>query len=238
MSKIKTCFTSRFGDDGVIMEGDWSQLEVVGQAFLSGDEQMKQDIRNGIDFHCKRLAYKLKEDYEDVWQKCHVSGSPKYIKMRKDIKTFSFQRAYGAGVNAIMESTGMTRAEVKELIEMEEEMYPKVAEYFEMVRSEVESTRVPTSEKTYAGYPSGLGYFTSITGRRYYFKEFDSNEYLCRKGIYTTFSMPQLRNYPVQGFSTGDIVPLVLGKLYRKLKTNPHLKNNVFFINTVHDSII
>ena len=66
MSNIKKCFTSRFEDEGVIMEGDWSQLEVVAQAFLSGDEQMKQDIRDGIDFHCKRLAYKLGMDYETL----------------------------------------------------------------------------------------------------------------------------------------------------------------------------
>jgi hypothetical protein len=210
------------------------QLEVVGQAFLSGDEQMKQDIRDGVDFHCSRLAAKLGEKYEKVYKACHIHNIPKYIKMRKDIKTFSFQRAYGAGVNAIMESTGMSRSEVEELIAIEEEMYPEVSKYYESVSAEVSRSRRPTSGRTEQGFPQGKGVFKSITGREYWFKEYDS----FRRDKDVDFSMPQLKNYPVQGFSTADIVPLVLGKLYRRLKSNVHLNGKVFLINTVHDSII
>jgi len=234
LSKIKTCFTSRFGKDGVIMEADFSQLEVVGQAFLSGDVQMKQDIRDGVDFHNKRLAYKLHTDYAKINYEVNINKNPKYIKMRKDIKTFSFQRAYGAGVNAIVESTGMSRSEVEELIAIEEAMYPMVSKYYESVSGEVCSSRIPTSGRTEQGFPQGKGVFKSITGREYWFKEYDS----FRRDKDVDFSMPQLKNYPVQGFSTADIVPLVLGKLYRRIKEVDNWKGKVFLINTVHDSII
>jgi len=240
MSAIKTCFTSRFGEDGVIMEGDWSQLEVIGQAFLSGDVQMKQDIRDGVDFHCKRLAFKLKESYEAVYNSCHGPAPDlNYIKLRKDIKTFSFQRAYGAGVNAIMESTGMSKTEVEELIAIEEAMYPEVSKYFEKVKKEVLKSRQATSGRTDSGYPQGKGVFKSITGREYWFKEYDAPKFLQDRGTLISFSPTQMKNYPVQGFSTADIVPLVLGKLYRRLKRmTPQAKEGIFIINTVHDSII
>lgn len=234
MSTIKNCFVSRFGDDGVIMEGDWQQLEIIGQAFLSKDKQMKQDIRDGVDFHVKRLAYKLKEPYQTVHDYCHINKDSYYLKLRKDIKTFSFQRAYGAGANAIMESTGMSRSEVEELIAIEEEMYPEVSKYYEKVATEVCSSRIPTSGRTEKGFPQGKGCFKSITGREYWFKEYDS----FRRDKDVDFSMPQLKNYPVQGFSTADIVPLVLGKLYRAMKKVKEWIGKVFLINTVHDSII
>lgn len=96
MSTIKRCFTSRFGTDGVIVEADYSQIEVVVQAFLSNDGQMKQDVHDGIDFHCKRLSFKLKEDYDEVYKKCYDKTHPDhkaYKRMRTHIKVFSFQKA-------------------------------------------------------------------------------------------------------------------------------------------------
>ena len=238
MSNIKKCFTSRFGNDGVIMEGDWSQLEVVAQAFLSGDEQMKQDIRDGVDFHCKRLAYKLKEPYTAVWEACHSKKIPVYVKMRKDIKTFSFQRAYGAMARSIAESTGMKLEEVKDLIKQEEDLYPQVAEYYKKVLREVELSRQPSSKRTARGVPAGVGYFDSITGRRYWFQEYDSPQFMIDNGKPTSFSMPQIQNYPVQGFATADLVPLMLGVLFRELNSYPGLDDSVLLINTVHDSIL
>lgn len=72
-SNVKRTFTSRFGKDGRMAEIDYSQLEVVIQGVLSGDENLCRDLRNRVDFHCKRLAAKLGEEYEFVWDYCHVS---------------------------------------------------------------------------------------------------------------------------------------------------------------------
>jgi len=55
MSDIKLCFTSRFRN-GLILEADFSQLEVVGLAVLSGDPVLKDDILSGRDMHRQRAA--------------------------------------------------------------------------------------------------------------------------------------------------------------------------------------
>ena len=55
MSRIKSCFRSRF-PSGVLLEVDFSQLEVVGVALLSNDPVLKDDIRSGRDMHRRRAA--------------------------------------------------------------------------------------------------------------------------------------------------------------------------------------
>ena len=49
-----------------------------------------------------------------------------------------------------------------------------------------------------------------------------------------TFSPTELKNYPCQGLATGDIVPLLLGILFRKFVNRDGIK----LVNTVHDSIL
>ena len=67
----------------------------------------------------------------------------------------------------------------------------------------------------------------------YVFSEYD-NDY--RPGE-TSFSPTQMKNYPIQGFATGDIVPEVLGRLYRAIKEKK-LDDKILTIGTVHDSIV
>ena len=50
--ELREMFTSRFGDQGCITESDFSQLEVVVQAYLTQSEKMIRDIADGVDFHC------------------------------------------------------------------------------------------------------------------------------------------------------------------------------------------
>ena len=68
---------------------------------------------------------------------------------------------------------------------------------------------------------------TTPSGRQYAFP----NTTRRANGTVTNFTM--IKNYPVQGFATGDIVPVVLLELERKLKPLKSL-----LINTVHDSVV
>jgi DNA polymerase I-like protein with 3'-5' exonuclease and polymerase domains len=43
-----------------------------------------------------------------------------------------------------------------------------------------------------------------------------------------------LKNYPIQGLATGDIVPMMLGIIFRKLKNREDIK----MVNTIHDSLM
>ena len=71
---------------------DYSALEVVMLAALTGDTDLLKHMQAGTDMHCFRLA-KLKEPYADVLKKCKDDTHPQhhsYSKMRTDIKAPSF----------------------------------------------------------------------------------------------------------------------------------------------------
>lgn len=74
-------------------EVDFSQLEVVIQGWLSGDQVLIDDINSGVDFHVKRLASKLEEPYDSVFHKAKVAKEVEYVLGRQNSKEFSFQRA-------------------------------------------------------------------------------------------------------------------------------------------------
>jgi DNA polymerase I-like protein with 3'-5' exonuclease and polymerase domains len=235
MSNIKKCFVSRFGDEGRLVEVDYSQIEVVVQAFLSGDTQMREDIVNGVDFHCKRLAYKLKEDYDEVVSKCATDS--KYKKMRKDIKVFSFRKAYGAGAPSIAEVLGVSVEEAKEFFAIEDALYPKIKELQDGWVDEVRDTKKPSNKRTQRGLPACVGHIKSITGKRYVFYEDDAPSWMRRKGEYTSFKPTKIKNYPVQGLA-GELLYAALGKLVRILLKDDFLRDKCLMINTIHDSIL
>jgi DNA polymerase I-like protein with 3'-5' exonuclease and polymerase domains len=188
-----------------------------------------------VDFHCKRLAFKLGLEYEVVKEKC--ATDPDYKRMRKEIKTFSFQRAYGAGVAALSEELGLPHSEIKKFIRAEERLYPGVAAMHERWIAEVEGNRKPTSLRSFSGVPVGRGWMGSLTGKRYVFTEDDAPEFLRNKGKLTSFRPTQIKNYEVQGFA-GEILKLVIGDLYRNIKFDGCLADKALLVNTVHDSVL
>ena len=68
---------------------------------------------------------------------------------------------------------------------------------------------------------------TNVSGRQYAFPDIER----LPSGRVTHLTM--LKNYPVQGFATGDVVPLVLIELEARLE-----KLNSCIVNSVHDSIV
>lgn len=230
MSDIKTCFTSRF-ENGVLMEADFSQLEVVGLAILSQCPNLKEDILNGVDMHCRNAEFLFGIEY-DIIKAGHDRGEARYSKMRQDAKGPGFLLNYGGGAALMAKNTGLPQSQCQRFIDNFYIRYYGVKEYQDAVMEEVKSNRKPSRRKTEKGYPACSGYQTSITGRRYVFYEFDGH----RPGE-TSFSPTQMKNYSVQGFATGDIVPEVLGRLLRKVY-EIGAQDNVKLIGTVHDSIV
>jgi len=68
---------------------------------------------------------------------------------------------------------------------------------------------------------------TNISGRQYAFPDVKRRD----NGMPSHFTM--IKNYPVQGFATGDVVPVVLNKLHELLQP---LQSCV--VNSVHDSMV
>lgn len=236
MSDIKKCFLSRWGTMGWIIEADFSQLEVIALAFLSQDKQLYDDILSGRDMHCYNAA-----DLFDIpigqFTSRYFMGDPEYVKMRKIAKAFSFQLQYGAGAKSMAEKNGVDIHVAKKFIENYYKRYPQVGAWQHQVYNEVAKSRVPSKRRTKKGLPAGMGTYRSITGRQYAFFEYD-NDYARPGEPLTRFAKTETNNYPVQGFATGDVVPLVLGRLYHSIQKDKLLKNNLLMINTVHDSVL
>lgn len=233
-SEVREMFVSRFGEDGIVAEIDYGQLEVVVQAVLTMDKNLIRDVNDGVDFHCKRLAVKLGEDYEDVLKKCKVEHDPEYVLGRTKAKGFSFQRAYGAGKKAIAASTGMPEQEVQELIDAEEKLYPRVNMYNKWVERTVKKNAIPTDLKSFRGYTRYFGWHSSPTGKRYGFTQYDAPDFLVRDGIPTSFKPTEMKNYSVQG-AAGEMVLAVAGLLWRRFVETDNYGGKALIVNSVHD---
>ena len=68
---------------------------------------------------------------------------------------------------------------------------------------------------------------TNVSGRQYAFPDVTRR----RNGTVSHFTM--IKNYPVQGFATGDVVPVVLIELEKRL-----MPYHSCLVNTVHDSTV
>lgn len=245
-SEVKAMFVSRFGDDGECIEADYSQLEVVVQGVLSGDEQLCEDLRNRVDFHCKRVAAKFKNTashitYEYALDWCKNEDHPDYKNGKKErtkCKIFSFQRAYGAGAPTIAEETGMSIEETQALMQAEDELYPGIVTF----NASIETAVIKSAEPFQALGEDGKwktyrrGYWQAPTGTLYTWRSYDAPEYARKRGKTDTFNPPEMKNYPVQG-TGGEFVQGTLGRLWRHYVANDNYGGKAFLTNTVHDCV-
>ncbi|MCP4900790.1 MAG: hypothetical protein GY906_27815 [bacterium] len=217
---VRMHFVSR-EKDGRLGEIDLTQIEIVVQGILSQDPQMLHDLHAGIDFHSKRAALVAAVKYELV-REAYLAGDAHWTHERKDAKVFSFQRSYGAGPAKIATTTGMEYRKVVALIEAEEKEYPGTVAMTDGWETEVAKSAQRIGDDV-------LGMLTSPTGARYVFK----------RDLYkgkATFKPTEIKNYPIQGLA-GDIMKIILNRIRKVVYAWSGLYE-VYFINTVHDSLI
>mgnify|MGYP003113789361 FL=1 len=123
---------------------------------------------------------------------------------RQDAKAHTFAPLYGAT------GYGRSKAEAAYYKHFNEK-YQGIAEWHSRLATEALETQK----------------ITTPSGRQYSFPD------VARRANGQVSHFTQIKNYPVQGFATGDIVPLVLLYIDSALDT---LKSCV--VNTVHDSIV
>lgn len=237
-SDIKKCFKSRF-DGGYIVEYDYAQLEIVGLAVLSDDPQLKSDLKNGLDLHCVNTAQLYRVKYEEVFDAYH-SGDPEWTEKRKKTKQMSFQLQYGAGAKSMAESADVPLELAKQFIKEYYNRYPMVKSWQDNTMWRVQTGALPATDgvKTTRGYPAKKSVLETLTGRKFTFREKDSPEFMRDKGVMTSFSPTEVKNYPVQGFSTGDFMMVALQQLYKHLLKINFSGGKILPVNTIHDSII
>ena len=237
-STIKAMFVSRF-EGGKVAEIDYSQLEVVVMGFLSGDPKLVSDLLSKVDFHCVRVAAREGVTYDEALLWCkneeHINHAVWNV-FRTECKVFSFQRAYGAGASTIALSANMTVEKVKEMIDVEEKMYPQVETFHKDVEKEINVTAEPfrDPDRGYRVYRKGT--WQAPTGTLYGWRSWDAPKFMKERGIDDTFSPPEIKNYPTQG-TGGEIVQMVLGVLFRYFNKKSNWDGKAFLVNTVHDCV-
>lgn len=213
---VKRAYISRY-KDGRILELDYSQLEMVALAYLANDEQLIEDINNGRDMH--------RELYREMYGRYPTDAE------RKPFKRFSFLLVYGGGVATLMAQSGCDRSTAKKFISTFYSRYKGVKRYHEAIVKMADDNALVHYKKDVKG-PLYSYYHTSPTGRHYVF-----NKYYNDRLHKDTFSPTELKNWPVQGFATGDVVPMMVGILLHNLDTEG-LTPDVKLVMTVHDSVI
>lgn len=227
---------------GYIVEVDYSALEVVTLASISGDTNLMRMLVEGIDMHCYRLAAKLGEDYESVFEKCNNRDHPDhkiYKQMRTDIKPLAFAHQYGASAHGIAFSTGCTVEEAEEFKRIEFELFPESNEYpIKYVRPMVEETglkSLPVREQLDNGQWNlyRRGYFQAKSGTCYSFRQYPKK---VRGQTVFDYKDTQVANYWCQG-EASFIVQAACGRVIRELILRRFADDLVLPINTVHDAI-
>jgi len=132
------------GEDYVIVDADYSQIELRLLAHISEDTNMIQAFRNGADIHTSTAATVFGVSPEEV--------TP---EMRKRAKAVNFGIMYGIGAFSLSDDIGVSRAQAQEFIDRYLEGFPRIDAYLKKVIRE--------------GYDNG--YVTTLFGRRRYIPE-------------------------------------------------------------------
>lgn len=241
-SKVKEVFKSRF-DGGFICASDFSSLEVYVQATLTNAKQLIADLAAGMDMHCVRLAAKEHMSYEEVYRLCRVDKIPEWAAKREVAKTYSFQKAYGAGNATIAASTGMPLEEVTALEAAENEMYPEIPLYYERLLEDVMDNREPLGRvvphPTVPGITCNIGrsHFRTPDGKLYTMTESPAPEFLVRRGKFAGFKPTELKNYPVQG-TGGEVAKAAMWLAVRMFYSANNFDGKALLVNQVHDALM
>ena len=130
--------------DYVIVDADYSQIELRLLAHVSDDRSMIDAFLGGVDIHTSTAATVFGVAPEEVT-----------LEMRKKAKAVNFGIMYGIGAFSLSDDIGVSRAEAQEFIDRYLASYPGIDAYLKSVIREA-------YEK---------GYVTTLFGRRRYIPE-------------------------------------------------------------------
>ena len=140
-------------DDHVLIDADYSQIELRVLAHISQDEHMIEAFRSGKDIHAATAA-----------KVYHVPIEQVTPQMRSSCKAVNFGIVYGISDFSLAQDIGVTRKEAGEFIRTYLATYPGVAKYMDDIK---ESAK----EK---------GYVTTLFGRRRALPELQSRNFNIR----------------------------------------------------------
>lgn len=240
-SIIKTVFVSRF-KNGWIIQSDFSSLEVYIQAILTNCYQLIQDLKAGLDMHCVRVSQAENISYEDAYRLCVTEGVKEWKKKRTNAKIFSFQRAYGAGAALIAASTGMSRDDVDALILAENDRYPEIEKFYDELTDTIKENSFPSGKVVdHPEYPGVKCFFRKAfyqtpDGKRYTYMERVAPKFLVERGVASSFSPTEIKNYIVQG-EGGEWAKAAMWLAVRAFYARECFEGKGLLVNQVHDAL-
>ncbi len=135
-------------DGNLLLDADYSQIELRVLAAVCGDENMKKIFLSGGDIHTSTAAqvFDMPEDFVTP-------------EMRRAAKAVNFGIIYGIGAFSLSKDIGVTVAQAKKYIQDYLNNFPNVSKYMDKV--------VEDAQKQ--------GYVTTVFGRRRYIPELMSS---------------------------------------------------------------
>jgi DNA polymerase-1 len=173
-------------------------------AALSEDEHLIEIFRTGVDVHTSVASRVFKVEEKDVT-----------AEMRRKAKVINFGIVYGMGVNALKDNLGSTRIEAQEFYDNYFLTFPKIAAYFEEVKSHAKKD----------------GFTTTYFGRRRFFAGLKSPIPYIRAG-----AERMAMNAPLQG-TAADIIKIAMQKAHEGLK-EAKLLDKAHLLLQIHDELL
>ena len=204
---FRSCFNPEPGYK--LVTTDYSTFEMRIMAELSGDPNLVDAFRRGVDVHSNTAALMFGLEMSDDFAK-------KYPNERFAAKSINFGLMYGRGPTSLAKQLGISPERGREYLEKYFKSYPGVKKYLEKVSNEA-------VKKGWSTTPAGR--------KRWYIQPDPTDPDYTRK---ISHIQRQAKNHPIQG-TNADAIKYALVFLSDKIKE----KNfDASIVLTVHDEVV
>jgi len=150
--EIRKAFIPR-NDKHVLVSSDYSQIELRIVAGISGDPNMCEAFRSGIDIHTATAAKVYNVDPKDVVK-----------EMRYKAKSVNFGIIYGQGAFGLADNLGISRSEAKEIIDNYKKEFAGITKYMDDT----------------INFAREHGYVQTLMGRKRWLRDINSSNFTVR----------------------------------------------------------
>ena len=199
-SQIRECFQASEGK--ILIMADYSQIELRFLAHFSGDENLIKAFEDDLDIHRQTAALMFEKPLSEVTPEERVFG-----------KTLNFALVYQQGAYATARMLGITQKKALEFTDRYFQSFPAIKPF---VNQTLEFARTNK-------------YVESLLGRRRYFQNLTSPNFLLRQ-----LDERAAFNAVLQG-SNADLIKLAMVKLDSELSRQ---NLNAQIILQVHDELV
>lgn len=252
---------SRWGDEGVIVEIDFANLEVVTKGAQAGCNQLLEDFENGLDTHCLNTALALGLEYQEVYDK-YKAGDKEMSELRRKIgKPITFEGEYGKRPEDTAKDNGIEEHLVIQAAEAKKERYPEVFNLEAEIEEDIKMSRRPdegllrikkSKNFLYNELPRGyynvtsadaynirndkegaaVGFYRNPFGQMWRYPEI--GVLTSRGTVFRYFNGPIMKNYYNQGFAA-LIMKTASSRVFREYAINH--RDTMKMMLEVHDAL-